>query len=175
MNALFKNFVRVNVNSLDTLPLGSCVATCLPANFHLTGNGAAERASRHCEEFSSVCVSKLNFWVAMPAVFTADNFPMISGVAFAWVVTVGRNFLVSTERAWENVRVEVLLRGQVLKANGVSTFDFGSTSAHLSCWPFDSPVTVHVVACFDTSDRLLARPCSVFNIMAVKSASVVYI
>lgn len=89
-------------------------------------------------------MTKLNLPISVPADVIANNFPVIARIAFAWVVAISRNFLIATERAWEDVTMKVFFRAHMRKSNDVAAFDLFSSLAGFSCFSFDHPMRVHL-------------------------------
>lgn len=173
MDALLDELIWMDENAFSCLPLASSVAASQPTNFHLTGNGSSEGSAGNAQEFAGVDVSELHFEISVPTVAVADNFPMISRVAFSFFVSVGRYFLVVTQRAGEVVGMEVLLSSHVVQPDDFSALYLFTTIADFSSRPLDHPVGVHIVRCLYARDTLLARPSAILHIVRMQSASIV--
>lgn len=114
---------RMDKQSLGRGPVGSRVGIADANHLELTVDGTAKGAARDRQVRVGVHVAQLDRSVPQPGIARAHHQPVVAGITDALVVTVRGDLLVAGQRTLEVVRVQVLVRRQVVQPDGVATFD----------------------------------------------------
>lgn len=114
---------RMDKQSLGRGPVGSRVGIADANYLELAVDGTPKGTARERQVHIGVHVAQLDRGVPEPGVARAHHQPVVAGIADALVVTVRGDLLVARQRTLEVVRVQVLVRRQMVQPDGVAALD----------------------------------------------------
>lgn len=113
-------FILMYVHALHSTPL-CLVRTIHSDHLHLAVDGPAEGAPRDAQVHIGVLVPEPDSRVLLPVVARTDHLPVVPAVSLSLFVAVTRDLLVARQRRREVVRVQVLVRRDVMQSDQRST------------------------------------------------------